>query len=50
MQTILDRKVITRVYPEGLYCSFSLTGEWRKLNNEDLNDLYPLPSIVRVMT
>jgi hypothetical protein len=26
-----------------------MTGEWRKLHNEELNDLYPLPSIVRVV-
>jgi hypothetical protein len=25
------------------------TGEWRKLHNEDLNDLYSLPNIVRVV-
>jgi hypothetical protein len=26
-----------------------VTGEWRKLHNEKLNDLYSLPSIVRVV-
>jgi hypothetical protein len=26
-----------------------VTGEWRKLHNEDLNDLYSSPSIIRIM-
>ena len=26
-----------------------VTGEWRKLHNEQLNDLYSLPNIVRVV-
>jgi len=26
-----------------------VTWEWRKLRNEELNDLYPLPNIVRVV-
>ena len=26
-----------------------MTGEWRKLHNEELNDLYSLPNIVQVV-
>jgi hypothetical protein len=26
-----------------------VTGEWRKLHNKELNDLYPLPNIVWVV-
>jgi hypothetical protein len=26
-----------------------VTGEWRKLLNEELHDLYSLPSIIRIM-
>ena len=26
-----------------------VAGAWRKLNNEELNDLYPSPKIIRVI-
>jgi hypothetical protein len=26
-----------------------MTGEWKKLHNEELHDLYSLPSIIRII-
>jgi hypothetical protein len=26
-----------------------VTGEWRKLHNEEFHDLYPSPSIIRII-
>ena len=42
-----------RVFENGVLRVFGpkrdeVTGEWRKLHNEELNDLYSLPNIVRV--
>ena len=31
------------------FCQLCATGEWRKLHNEELSDLYHLPNILRVV-
>ena len=33
----------------GVWCVDEVTGEWTKLHNEELSDLYSLPNIVRVV-
>jgi hypothetical protein len=43
---VFDNRVLRRVF--GLKRD-EVTGEWRKLYNEELNDLYSLPNIVRVV-
>jgi hypothetical protein len=43
---VFDNRVLRRVFGPKRY---EVTEEWRKLHNEELNDLYSLPNIVRVV-
>jgi hypothetical protein len=43
---VLENRVLRRVFGPK---RDKVTGEWRKLHNEELNDLYSLPNIVRVV-
>ena len=43
---LFKNRVLSRIF--GLKRD-EVTGEWRKLHNEELNDLYSLPNIVRVV-
>ena len=43
---VSENRVWRRIFLPG---RDEVTGEWRKLHNEELNDLYPLPCIVRVI-
>jgi len=40
---VFENRVLRRVFGP------KVTGEWRKLHNEDLSDLYSLPNIARVV-
>ena len=43
---VFENRVLRKVYgPKRV----EVTGEWRRLHNEELNDLYSLPNIVRVV-
>ena len=46
MMRVLENGVLRRIF--GLRRD-EVTGEWRKLHNEELSDLYCSPNIVRVM-
>jgi len=43
---VFENRVLRRIF--GLNRD-EVTGEWRKLHHEELNDLYSLPNIVRVI-
>ena len=43
---VFENRVLRRVFG---HKRDEVTGEWRKLHNEELSDLYSLPNIVRVV-
>ena len=43
---VFENRVLKRVFGPK---RDEVTGEWRKLHNEELNDLYTLPNIMRVV-
>jgi hypothetical protein len=43
---VFENRVLRRIFGPK---RDEVTGEWRKLHNEELNDLYSLPNIVRVI-
>ena len=43
---VFENRVLRRIYGPKRE---EVTGEWRKLHNEELNNLYSLPNIVRMM-
>jgi len=43
---VFGNRVLRRIFGPKRH---TVTGEWRKLHNEELNDLYSSPNIVRVV-
>jgi hypothetical protein len=43
---VFENRVIRRIFGPK---RDEVTGEWRKLNNEELHDLYSSPSIIRII-
>ena len=44
--SVFENMVLRRIFGPR---KVEVTGEWRRLHNEKLNDLYPSPNIVRVI-
>jgi hypothetical protein len=42
---VFENRVLRRIFGAKRN---EVTGEWRKLHNEELRDLYSLPSIIRI--
>jgi hypothetical protein len=43
---VFKKKVLRRIFGPK---RDSVTGDWRKLHNEELNDLYSSPSLIRMI-
>jgi hypothetical protein len=43
---VFENRVLRRIF--GPKCE-EVTGEWRKLHNKELHDLYSSPSIIRII-
>jgi hypothetical protein len=43
---VFENRVLIRIFGPK---RDEVTGEWRKLHNEELNDLYSLPSIIKII-
>jgi hypothetical protein len=43
---VFENRVLRRIFGPNRY---EMAGEWRKLHNVELHDLYSSPSIIRIM-
>jgi hypothetical protein len=43
---VIENRVLRRIFVPR---RDEVTGEWRKLHNKELHDLYPLPSVIRAI-